>query len=198
MANLPTGLARTTPGHVAAHEVLHALHGGLPTGLTGAASRQTGGGDRGHLAAHTALKAWYDAANPGDPLPAVTDAATHTAAHELLHAWVNGMRTGTGASALGALLQSASGTFAGPNRTGTAASVLAAITQAASGAIAGGGYGLQVRGDSGADPKTVDGVEFIGNRWVSGSYGYGPTDFVEVSNITWTDNAYLSGGAVSY
>ena len=89
MSELPVDVVATTPGHVAAHEVLHAAHGGLPTGLTAAASRQSGGGSRGHLAAHAALKTWYDAANPGNPLPAVVDAASHIAAHEALHAWVN-------------------------------------------------------------------------------------------------------------
>jgi hypothetical protein len=53
-----------------------------------------------------------------------------------------------------------------------------------------GGYALQVRGDAGAGD--ISDFTAVGNRWTRDAV-YGPTDFVEVTDVTWTDNAFFDG-----
>lgn len=59
--------------------------------------------------------------------------------------------------------------------------------------FSGGAYSLQMRGDSGAGDIT--GVTVIGCRWTGsapkGLAAFGPTDFVETTVTTWSDNAFL-------
>lgn len=53
-----------------------------------------------------------------------------------------------------------------------------------------GGWCLQVRGDPG--DRGVDRVTVRGNRW-TGTSGFGPVDFEQVTNLTWVDNALMDG-----
>jgi hypothetical protein len=59
--------------------------------------------------------------------------------------------------------------------------------------LAGTQHGLQMRGDAGAGDITD--VTVIGCRWVDEQI-YGPTDFQEVTDVTWIDNAFFSGEVI--
>ncbi len=59
--------------------------------------------------------------------------------------------------------------------------------------FAGTQHGAQFRGDAG--PGDISSVTFIGNRWVDEQV-HGPTDFQQVTSLTWTDNRFFGGAAI--
>lgn len=59
-------------------------------------------------------------------------------------------------------------------------------------ALNNGGYNLQVRGDPGA--RGVVGVEVV--RCVFDGSGFGPADFEDVTDVTWTDNTDPEGNPI--
>lgn len=59
--------------------------------------------------------------------------------------------------------------------------------------FAGTQHGVQFRGDAGAGD--ISDVTFIGNRWVDEQF-YGPTDFQQVTDVTWADNAFFGGALI--
>lgn len=59
--------------------------------------------------------------------------------------------------------------------------------------LAGTQHGAQFRGDAGAGD--ISNVTFIGNRWVDEQV-HGPVDFQQVTNVTWTDNAFIGGVSI--
>lgn len=59
--------------------------------------------------------------------------------------------------------------------------------------LSGGGYTMQMRGDSGAGD--IDTVTVQGCRWVDDAE-FGPVDFEQVTVVTWTDNAFFGGTVI--
>ncbi len=55
--------------------------------------------------------------------------------------------------------------------------------------MAGGGYTMQMRGDSGA--PNIENVTVVGCRWVDDAE-FGPVDFEQTTVLAWTDNAFFS------
>jgi hypothetical protein len=59
--------------------------------------------------------------------------------------------------------------------------------------LSGGGYTMQMRGDSGA--PDINTVTVIGNRWVDDAE-FGPVDFEQTTLTAWTDNAFFDGTVI--
>lgn len=59
--------------------------------------------------------------------------------------------------------------------------------------LAGVAAGMQMRGDAGTGDITN--VTVIGCRWVNEQI-YGPTDFVQVTGVTWVNNAFMDGTTI--
>jgi hypothetical protein len=60
--------------------------------------------------------------------------------------------------------------------------------------LSGGGYTMQMRGDSGG--PDIDNITVQGCLWTR-VHEFGPTDFVQVTAVTWTDNAYFDGEVIA-
>lgn len=60
--------------------------------------------------------------------------------------------------------------------------------------LSGGGYTMQMRGDSGG--PDIDNILVQGSRWTRDNE-FGPTDFVQVTAVTWLDNAYFDGETIA-
>jgi hypothetical protein len=59
--------------------------------------------------------------------------------------------------------------------------------------LSGGGYTMQMRGDSGA--PDIEDVTVVGCRWVDNAE-FGPVDFEQATVLEWTDNAFFGGAAI--
>jgi hypothetical protein len=59
--------------------------------------------------------------------------------------------------------------------------------------LSGGGYTMQMRGDSGA--PDINTVTVVGCRWVDDAE-FGPVDFEQTSIAEWTDNAFFDGTVI--
>lgn len=57
--------------------------------------------------------------------------------------------------------------------------------------LSGGSFTLQLRGDG----PGIDGCRVIGNRFADNAFN-GPADVQFVTDLTWTDNAFIGGGAI--